>query len=133
MLYEDRQVPVGTNTVAKTQAAVVASNIAKPAHGDDGAEETITFDGDGDALATSGEAEQEEKSSALFAKVEAASATAAASKPTAKLSEADYEMVGEDTGGDDVEGDIGDDDSPLEAADYELDELEAEIARELED
>lgn len=137
---EVRQSPV--TTAAQTVAAVAAAPPCAPVVAavvveEDAAEETITFDGDDGATDAGGGGETEqEEASALFGKGEANTATPAdaASRPTTKRAESDYEMVGDDSTGVDVDdANTGDDASPQEDADYELDELEAEIARELED
>jgi hypothetical protein len=89
-------------------------------------DETITFE----TSDAPGSVALDAESTALFAKHESASTTAV--KPATKgPSESDFEMVGEDKL--DTEVEDGAEDSPLGDEDYELDELEAEIARELED
>jgi hypothetical protein len=127
MTDEERQAPA-TAQAASVAAVAAASDVGGPV---DDAEETVTFDSSsGDGVAT-GETEQEEPSELFDKKEEDTSAPA--SKPTPKRSESDYEMVGDESSGYDVAGAINDDGVPLEEANYELDELEAEIARELED
>lgn len=87
----------------------------------------ITFDGDDDvsSVVESGEA------SNMNGVNEVALEAPAVSKPIAQRTESDYEMIGDDVGGKDLDAAV--DDSPPDDAGYELDELEAEIARELED
>ena len=80
-------------------------------------EETITFD----APEAEGEAETTTANEP---------STEQSPKPAPKHTESDYEIVNDDTANEEIEADS---DSPLDDADYELDELEAEIARELED
>lgn len=92
-------------------------------------EETITFNDEEDDTAT-----KKEKSDELF--VTGVDSTAGTLQPTTLRSESDYEMVDDDGSRLIVDSFINNDeciDSPIEDGDYELDELEAEIARELED
>jgi hypothetical protein len=97
-------------------------------------EETITFDEDMVNAETSNSEVKHEKSDTLFEPF--GDSTVQLSKPPTIRSESDYEMVDDDgtrlLEDSVVNSDIGAD-TPLEDADYELDELEAEIARELED
>ena len=89
-------------------------------------EETITFENDGDVEATTEKADSKHP-------LKAEEKTTKSRPTTDESSESvDFEMV-EEGNEQDVEGALGADDPPLDSDDYELDELEAEIARELED
>lgn len=126
---EERSAPPVTSAPKKAAAPadVVRGRVDEP-------EETITFESIGvDAVAATDEIEPEEHSELSSTNEEDISAPVEP-KPTMKSSEsADFEMVGDESSGVDVEGDTVKDDILLDQSNYELDELEAEIARELED
>lgn len=107
------------------------SNLAKhDDHNKNAAEETITFD-DAPDNDDNKPANTTEKEPPITHHDE----STPPNKTTPKRSESDYEMVNDDTAiGNNEEEDVAieaDLDASLDDADYELDELEAEIAREL--
>lgn len=99
----------------------------------DNVDETITFESGDEQVV------RPDVSSQLFRQEENASTDPGRTATSSALaqSESDYELVGDGVGStSNTHGRIDgaeDDVSPLDDADYELDELEAEIARELED
>jgi hypothetical protein len=116
--------PASIGSLMEAISAQVSAMNEAPATETD-VDETITFE----TTDVSGSVAHDAESTALF-KPESASASSV--KPVTKgPSESDFEMVGEDKL--DTEIEDGAEDSPLGDEDYELDELEAEIARELED
>jgi hypothetical protein len=111
-------------------SAPVASAVASATLGGDEAEETITFNNEEDVDVS---AKNENSDVPSFA---GAAPASGASQQTPLRSESDYELIDVDcnkTTADPVLQIEEGTDTPLDDADYELDELEAEIARELED
>jgi hypothetical protein len=131
-MSDDERLAPPVTTAQQTKAVAPPSDVGKGPV--DEPEETITFDSSVDAAATD-EAEPEKESLELLSSNEEDAPAPVVARAVAKRSEsADFEMVGEENSGEVVEeGNIDDDDAPLEESNYELDELEAEIARELED
>jgi Pre-toxin domain with VENN motif len=116
--------PTSIGSLMDAISAQVSAMNEAPATDTD-VDETITFE----TTDVSGSVAHDAESTALFKQESASSSTVKAA--TKGPSESDFEMVGEDKL--DTEVEDGADDAPLGDEDYELDELEAEIARELED